>query len=61
MIEARRILCSQGHGNYEGEEEPSGEPVLMMLYSLGERDYAQRNCATSGEFPYFLKNEWNTR
>ena len=60
MIDAKRIYCIEGHWNYEDEKEPSVEPVLMMLQSLGEWGYARRNCATSGELTYFLENEWNT-
>ena len=56
-----RIYCIEGHWDYGNREvEPSVEPILQMLRSMGHWDqYARRDCATAEECYFFLENEWS--
>ena len=57
---AKRICCIEGHWNYgKREVEPSVEPMLQLLTGMGQWEYARRDCATEGEFYFFLDQEWN--
>lgn len=60
---AQRIYCIEGHWDYgDREVEPSVEPILQMLLSMGHwADYARRDCATAEECLYFLDHEWTRR
>ena len=54
-----RIYCIEGHWDYGNREvEPSVEPILLMLRSMGHWNYARRDCATVEEMYYFLGKEW---
>lgn len=57
---AQRIYCIEGHWDYgDREVEPSVEPILQMLRSMGQwPQYARRDCATTDECLYFLDHEW---
>ena len=56
----RHIYCIEGHHNWEhGEVDPSVEPMLQLLQSMGQYSYARRNCATQGEWNFWIENEWN--
>ena len=56
----KRIYCIEGHWNYGvGEAEPSVEPILQMLDSLGWWPYARRDCATVDEMRYWISQEWD--
>lgn len=57
----QRIYCIEGHWDYgDREVEPSVEPILQMLRSMGHwTEYARRDCATVEECTYFLDHEWN--
>ena len=52
------IYCIEGHWNGEGEVDPSVEPILQMLASLGQWQYARRDCATKKEMWHWLGHEW---
>lgn len=58
---AERIYCIEGHWDYGNREvEPSVEPILHMLRSMGHwEQYARRDCATAEECYFFLENEWS--
>ena len=60
---ASRIYCIEGHWDFgDREVEPSVEPILEMLKSMGQwEEYARRDCATVEEMCYFLEREWNGR
>ena len=56
----QRIYCIEGHWDYGNREvEPSVEPILHMLRSMGHWEhYARRDCATVEECCFFLNQEW---
>ena len=57
---ATRIYCIEGHWDFGNREvEPSVEPILQMLRTMGQWDYARRDCATIEEMNYFLRREWS--
>ena len=60
MKRAQRIYCIEGHWDYgDREVEPSVEPILQMLRSMGQwEQYARRDCATAEECFFFLEREW---
>ena len=60
MIKAKRIYCIEGHWDYgDREVEPTVEPILHMLRSMGHwEQFARRDCATSEECFFFLDREW---
>lgn len=59
MIEDKeRIYCIEGHWDYESDIEPSVEPILQAIRSMGHWDYARRDCATPSEMKYWLDKEW---
>lgn len=58
----KRIYCIEGHWDYGNREvEPSVEPMLQLLYTMGQWEYARRDCATVNELDYFLDREWTQR
>ena len=62
MLLEKRIYCIEGHWDYgKREVEPSVEPVLQMLRSLGQWAYARRDCATVEEMNYWIEQEWTQR
>ena len=55
-----RIYCIEGHWDFgKREVEPSVEPILQMLRTMGQWNYARRDCATIEEMNYFLECEWS--
>lgn len=57
-----RIYCIEGHWDYgKREVEPSVEPILQAIQSMGYWEYARRDCATVEEMKFWLSEEWNKR
>lgn len=53
----RHLYCIEGHWGYDWGE-PSVEPMLDMVRSMGGWPYIRRNSATVGEMQYWLRTEW---
>ena len=53
----RHVYCIEGHWGYKWGE-PSVEPMLEMVQSVGGWPYIRRNSATAGEMHYWLEKEW---
>ena len=51
------VYCIEGHWGYDWGE-PSVEPMLDMVRSVGGWPYIRRNSATVGEMHYWLRKEW---
>ena len=50
------IYCIEGH--HGDTPEPSVEPMLTLLSTLGHWNYVRRNAATAGELFYWIEHEW---
>lgn len=59
MKTKKRIYCIEGHWDYGSTEvEPSVEPILQAIQSMGYWEYARRDCAVASEMRYWLDEEW---